>query len=281
MFVALALILSSALGCASAGAELAAPAPQEKPQARAFDHTHADWSAVLGAHARGERFDYAALKRDTTRLERYLAGLQAVTPEDFAGWTREQRFAFWINAYNAYTVRRVVEGYPLKSIKDLGSLSQTVWDQRFVPLAHLVPALERKLLSLNDIEHEILRPTFADPRLHAAVHCAAVSCPRLLDHAYTAGVLDQQLEQMTTRWLRDPTRNRFDPEQRTAHLSRLFDWYGHDFGKTPAERLAWIARYAPGEHRPWLTGRDAERVVIRYLEYDWALNDVPPEPRQR
>lgn len=281
MHLALALLLSSALGCASAPPDLRALALDEQQDKLPFDHTHAAWSRILAAHLRGEDFDYAALKRDSAPLDRYLASLQAVESETFDAWTREQRFAFWINAYNAYTIRRVIEGYPVKSIKDLGTLAQPVWDQRFIPLAHLAPALERKSLSLNDLEHAILRPTFADPRIHAAVNCASKGCPRLLDHAYTAGVLDQQLEQMTTRWLRESERNRFDPKSRTAHLSRIFDWYGNDFGKTPAERLAWIARYAPPEHRPWLTGRDAERVVIRYLDYDWALNDTPPEPRQR
>lgn len=281
MHLALALLFSSALGCASAQPDSRTLTLDEALAERPFDHTHAEWSRILAAHLRGEDFDYAALKRDSAPLDRYLASLQAVEPEAFAAWTREQRFAFWINAYNAHTVRRVVAGYPLKSIKDLGNLSQTVWDQRTIPLAHLAPALERKLLSLNDIEHEILRPTFADPRIHAAVNCASKGCPRLLDHAYTTGVLDQQLEQMTARWLRDPARNRFDAETRTAHLSRIFEWYGNDFGKTPIERLAWIARYAPPEHRPWLTGRDAERVVIRYLDYDWALNDVPREPEGR
>lgn len=281
MPLAIALVFLAGLGCANAPAGTQAQVPGTAPAQARFDHTHALWTQVLARHVHGERFDYAALKESPEALERYLARLQAVTPEELGSWTRDQRFAFWINAYNAYTVRRVVEGYPVKSIRDLGSVAQPVWQQRFIPLAHLAPELERQLLTLDELEHAILRPTFQDPRIHAAVNCAAVGCPRLLDQAYTVGVLDEQLERVTRRWLAEPERNRFDARTRTAHLSAIFDWYGDDFGRTKAERLAWLARYAPSEHRAWLAAADPDAVQIRFLEYDWALNDVPREPARR
>ena len=273
-----ALLLGLSLACSGAAPPDLTPLSVQAARAEAeFDHTHALWSEVLAAHVEGDLLDYRALREDPAKLERYLARLQAVTLDDFREWTRARRFAFWVNAYNAYTVRRVVEGYPVDSIKDLGSVARSVWDQRFVPLGGLAPELGRELLSLNDVEHELLRPTFEDPRIHAAVNCASISCPPLQDHAYTAGVLEQELDQVTRAWLADPARNRFDAETRTAHLSRIFDWYGGDFGKTKGERLAWIARYAPREHRAWLSDSDPDDVTIRYLEYDWALNDVPRE----
>lgn len=276
MFFALALLLPSLLGLTPAPGT----ATLQEPVAReSFDHTHAQWSRILAAHVRADRFDYAAAQRDPAPLVAYLARLEAVGLEEFRGWSREQRFAFWINAYNAHTVRRVVQAYPVKSIRDLGSLANPVWQQCFIPLAHLAPELEREQLSLDDIEHALLRPTFKDARIHAALNCASVGCPRLLDHAYTAGVLEQQLDQATVRWLAEPERNRFDAQTRSAYLSSIFDWYGNDFGLTPAERLSWIVRYAPREHRSWLA--DPERVQIRYLEYDWSLNDAPSEARER
>jgi hypothetical protein len=275
MHLAIALLLFAGPACASTPPDLTALALETAEDGARFDHTHALWTGVLAKHVRGDRFDYRALKDEPAALEQYLARLQSVTLEQLQSWERDQRYAFWINAYNAYTVRRVVEGYPVRSIKDLGSLARSVWDQRFIPLAHLAPALERELLSLNDVEHQILRPIFKDARVHAAVNCASLGCPRLMDHAYTAGVLDQQLDQMTRRWLAEPAHNRFDASAKTAHLSAIFDWYGADFGATQAERLRWVARYAPAEHRSWLSAHpDATRV--RFLDYDWALNDVPP-----
>ncbi len=274
-------LVAAVIGCAAAPPELARLTPLGQAARARFDHNHHLWSEVLGRHVRGERFDYRALKAEPAELDAYLARLQAVTAEEYAGWKREQRFAFWINAYNAYTVRRVVEGYPVDSIKDLGSLARSVWDQRFIPLAHLAPDLGREQLSLNDVEHEILRPIFQDPRINAAVNCASKSCPRLMDSAYTAGVLEQQLDQVTRRWLAEPGRNRFDATTRTAHLSRIFDWYGADFGEAKAARLAWIARHAPAEHRDWLARTDPEGVQIRFLEYDWVLNEVPREGAAR
>ena len=277
MQLALALLLVAGPACSATPPDLTPLTLQEAETHERFDHTHALWSSVLSAHVRGGRFDYRALKAEPATLERYLARLQAVQHADFETWTRDQRFVFWVNAYNAYTVRLVANGYPVKSIKDLGSLARPVWDQRFIPLAHLAPELERELLSLNELEHKILRPTFEEPRVHAALNCASIGCPPLMDHAFTAGVLEEQLEQITRRWLADPERNRFDEKTKTAHLSSIFDWFGDDFGKTKAERLKWIARYAPPDARRWLEATDADAVRIQFLDYDWALNDVPRE----
>lgn len=274
------LVCTLALACCAPAAETSVTSAQApavpRASAQPFDHTHGAWSALLAAHLRAGRVDYAALKKDPAPLDAYLTSLESVTAKELRGWSREQRMAFWINAYNAYTVRRVVEGYPTKSIKDLGGLLRSVWDQRFIPLRELDPKGKGRKLSLNDIEHEILRKRFRDPRVHAALNCASASCPPLREEAFVAARLDEQLDDQMRRWLADPTRNRFDAEHRLAELSKIFQWYGEDFGRNEGERLAFLVRFAPPGAADWLAGPG---VVVRYLDYDWSLNDVPRPKR--
>jgi hypothetical protein len=234
----------------------------------AFDHEHAAWTAVLRQHVRGDRFDYAALARDRKALDGYLDALGKVTREQYQGWERAQRYSFWINAYNAWTVRRVVDGWPVKSIRDLGDEKLSVWDRELVPLAHLVPELERKLLTLNDVEHKILRPTFLDPRVHAAVNCASLGCPPLRAEAFTATGLEAQLDQQVRGWLADRTRNRFDRQAGEVELSQVFEWFAADFARVGGA-LNWIARFR-ADDAPWLTG--PKLPAVSYLEYDWTIN---------
>jgi len=253
-----------------------APFFQERPAPAAFDHTHAAWTAVLKEHARDGGFDYAALKKDDARLRAYLRSLEAVTKEQHDGWERDEQLAFWINAYNAYTIRKVVGGYPVKSIKKLGGLFTSVWDKEFIPLNALHPKGAGDELSLNDIEHGILRPRFEDARVHAAINCASKSCPPLLDVAYTAKEIGRQLERQVKAWLADPARNRFEAAAKRARVSKIFDWFEEDFERGGGTVAGWIAKYAPREHAEWLA---AGGVRLSYLDYDWSLNDAPPRDR--
>lgn len=251
------------------------PSPEaiaQEPAEPGFDHAHALWTEVVKEHVRGDRFDYERLGKNREKLDRYLAMLGAVERVELDAWTKEQRHAFWINAYNAYTVHLVVKSYPVESIKDIGSLLSSVWDKSFIPLGRLIDDGEPRELSLNQIEHEILRPRFKDARVHAAVNCASRGCPPLRDEAFVAERLDQQLDQQTRAWLADAARNRFEPDKRRVQISQIFGWFEEDFVRDAGSVRAWLARYGPPEHAKWLQS-DA-KIEVSHLDYSWELNDV-------
>lgn len=253
-----------------------------------FDHSHRTWSEILEDHVSDKGFHYRKLKEDRSKLDQYLGSLEAVMPEEFAGWKQGQQYAFWIDAYNAYTVKRVVDAYPIKSIKDLGDDKKSVWDQPFIPLGKLFAESGGEKLSLNDVENKILRPKFKDARVHAAINCASRGCPPLLAEAFVADKLDDQLDAQVERWLADPARNRFDPKNNVAQISKIFDWYKEDFVRDADSVRQWIAIHAPRSDREWL---ESDAILkVSYLEYSWELNDaserqspaapkVPPKKR--
>jgi hypothetical protein len=237
-----------------------------------FDHTHALWTRVLEVHVRPDGFDYAGLKKDLRTLDAYLATLKGVTPETLKGWTREQRFAFWINVYNAHVVNLVVKSYPLQSIQDLGGLMTTVWNREIIPLAKLHPEGENDKLSLDDVEHKILRPRFEDARVHVAVNCASESCPPLRAEAFVAERLDEQLDDQARKWLANEALNRYDRTGTRVVVSKLFEWFARDFMRDAKTVQAWMARYAPAEHQRWIAS--AKKLKFDFLEYSWKLNDA-------
>jgi uncharacterized protein DUF547 len=272
------LLLSVALVCACApGERQLDPDPTaettiETASARDFDHEHTLLTEILKANTQGGDIDYRALKKNPAKLDAYLAGLRAVSPKTMKGWTRDQRFAFWINTYNAYTIQLVRDNYPVKSIKSIGGLLTSVWDKAFIPMNAHHPKGKDKKLTLNHIEHDILRPIFKDARVHAAINCASKSCPPLRSEAYVASRLDQQLDEQVRIWLADPCRNRFDRKAGRLHLSKIFDWFAKDFRRDGGSVQGWVAKYAPEKAATWLKG--AKEVRISYLDYSWKLNDV-------
>jgi hypothetical protein len=169
------------------------------------------------------RVDYKGFAADRTALKAVLAEWSGVSPAAFAAYSREQQQAFLINAYNGFTVELILTRYPdLKSIKDLGSLIQSPWKKKFFTLL----GEERHL---DWIEHEQLRPRYADPRVHAAVNCASIGCPALRPEAFTAARLDAQLDDGMLRFMADRTRNRFSNGR--AEISAIFKWFREDFEK--------------------------------------------------
>ncbi|TAG28452.1 MAG: DUF547 domain-containing protein [Verrucomicrobia bacterium] len=224
----------------------------------AFDHGPLD--TLLKDHVREGRVDYAALKEDT-RLAAYL---DALASADLATLpARNEQLAFWINAYNAVTLKLIVDHYPLKSIRDIPHPQvESCWD---LPSA----TVGGRRLSLNEIEHSILRKELKEPRIHYAVVCAAVSCPPLRAEAYTAERLDAQFtaqaEQFLANW------NHFDSQTRQAALSQIFNWFAVDFGSTPEAVLRSLAPYAPTQVRGALAS-ESSGWTVTYLSYDWALN---------
>ena len=236
-----------------------------------FDHAHTLWTEVLRAHVKGDGFDYAALKQDPSKLEAYLELLHAVSPAELEGWTEAQRFAFWIDVYNAHTIRLMIENYPLKSIRKLdGAFGiKSVFDKEFIPMRAHHPGGKDEDLSLNDVEHEILRKQFKDARVHAAINCASKSCPPLRDEAFVAERLDAQLEQQMRALVNDPSRNRFDREKEELRISEIFEWFAEDFEREAKSVKEYLVRFAPPDQAEFIRG-----AKLRHLDYDWDLNDV-------
>jgi hypothetical protein len=248
--------------------------------ALAFDQAHTAWDALLKRHVaialdgNSSRVNYAGLRAEQGALQSYLDSLSSVPQAEYLGWKREQRLAFLINAYNAFTVKLVLTRYPdLVSIKDLGSLLSSPWKKEFFTLLG-APR------SLDGVEHGLIRApgAFDEPRIHFAVNCASVGCPMLRAEAYSGDRMEAQLEDAVRRFLSDRSRNRFDAAAGTLEVSKIFDWYRADFEKGAAAKSVsgYLARYADvladGAAARARVGEG--RTDVRFLEYDWKLNDA-------
>ncbi|MEW6364749.1 MAG: DUF547 domain-containing protein [Acidobacteriota bacterium] len=184
---------------------------------------------------------------------------------DYEKWSREQKLAFWINAYNASTLQLMLDHYPVHSIQSIGMLPGAAFQTSFIEL----PALRSEMMSLNDIEHEILRKTFREPRIHFAIVCASRGCPRLRLEAYRAADLDRQLDDAARSFIRDIGRNRLDQTTRTLYLSSIFKRSREDFEAAAGTIPAFVARYAD----PAVASAvHAGNINIEFLDYDWSLN---------
>jgi hypothetical protein len=249
----------------------------------AFDHSHKAWDELLRKHVRyvaagnASRVDYTGFARDRAQLKAVLDDDQKVTRAEFDAWTKPQQQAFLMNAYNAFTVEKILKRYPdIKSIRDYGTVFGNPWKDKFFTLFGQ-PSY------LDFIEHETLRKegVYDDPRVHVSVVCASAGCPMLRNEAFVAERLDAQMDDAMRRFLSDRSRNRYNPETRKLEVSRIFDWYGKDFEKGHkgySSVKATLARYADV-----LADRVEDRAAIReqradvsFLDYDWSLNDVRP-----
>ena len=226
---------------------------------------HSLWNDLLIRHIGvGEdgvnRFDYAsAASHDHARLNAYIAMLEKVVVTDLA---EAEQFAYWINLYNAVTVRVILDHYPVDSIRDI----RFKWWERG-PWKKKLVTVEGAALSLDDIEHEIVRPIFGDNRAHYALNCASIGCPNLQRRAYTRDNLEQLLESGAREYINNPRGARFDGD--ALIVSSLFEWYAEDFGENQRQLIEHLKQYA----QPPL-GRRLERVdEIDGFFYDWSLND--------
>ena len=243
----------------------AAPAPAAFME---FDHSHKLFDEVLRASVEGEWLDYK--KVDRKKLREYIEGLGRVTPKALASWSRAERYAFWINVYNAHVIEIVLDHYPVESIKDIGgTVFGRVWDKEFIRLNSLHPGGDDERLSLNEVEHEILRPRFKDARVHAAVNCASYSCPPLLGEAFVADKLEKQLDAQMKAFVNDELRNKYDEKKNVIYLSEIFNWFEEDFEHDAGSVREYLLRFAPAERHAFI-----KKAKIKHLDYDWSLNDV-------
>jgi hypothetical protein len=218
---------------------------------------HAIYAELLANYVANGVVNYAGFKADEARLDQYLKTLETVDPDSLP---REEQFAFYINAYNGWTIKLILGGYPgVKSIKDLGGLFQSPWKKEFV-------RIDGKTLTLDDIEHAILRPRFKDPRVHFAINCASKSCPPLISEPYRGATLDAQLTRVVTSFLNSPANSRL--EGSTLWVSSIFKWFAEDFNQ---DVVGFYLKYAQGDLKQKLeAGRG--RIEVKYMDYDWSLN---------
>ena len=221
------------------------------------------WQEFLNQNLKNGHVNYSAVQNGSALLNAVIAQLENVKQEDYAQWSYDEKKAFWINAYNVTAVKLVVDHYPLK--RSLGlqafrypakSIQQIpdVWNQDTLIILG-------KTMSLNQIENEILRKEFQDPRIHFAIVCASLGCPVLRGEPYTADQLDRQLDDQVLQFLQDPKKFRYDSAKIELYLSPIFKWFKEDFTAGPT---AFIKKYWPGI---------SENAKIRWLQYDWTLNE--------
>ena len=218
---------------------------------------HHLWDSLLQKHVDADGWvDYEGFQQDSKRLNQYLDLLSSAHPND-QQWTEDEQLAYWINAYNAFTIKLVADNYPVASIKDIRRgipFVNTVWDIKFINI-------EGHVYDLNNIEHGIIRKHFDEPRIHFAVNCASVSCPKLANRAYHPNQLDVQLTQAAQSFLADPRRNRISEQK----VSRIFSWFRGDF-TLGGTLIDFINQYAPIS-----LPKDAS---LTFLDYDWRINEV-------
>ncbi len=237
---------------------LALPALALSGQAHATDPD--PWDMLLKANVKGGKVHYAGFV-DNADFKAVVELVAQTDPEKLA--SREAKLAFWINAYNALTNSGVLKHWP--GIKSVGDVAPD-----FGFFKNKDYTVGGKKLSLNDIENEIIRPTFKDPRIHAALNCASTSCPPLLPFAFTADKLDAQLNQAMSGFVLDRSRNAIDAAAKTAKISSIFDWYKADF-----EAAGGVKAYLRSFLKDEAEKAALDAATLEFLPYDWSLNKHP------
>jgi len=248
-----------------------------------FDHSIFD--SLLKKYVKNGLVNYKAFKENQTELNNYLNKIKQVDPGIFQKWSKDEQKAFWINAYNSITIEGILRNHPIQwgnifararfpqnSIRQIGGF----WDEVFVKVMG-------KDITLNDIEHKILRKQFDDPRIHFVLVCASMGCPILESQAFFADDLEQRLEQVAQNFIYNSDKVRLDKEKNIIYLSAIFDWYKKDFRVSEQGRNK-FNDYRKDEHgvmefvTKYFSEADREFIIqnqpkIKYLDYDWSLNE--------
>jgi hypothetical protein len=258
-----------------AAAMLAVAPCSRQAEAAREESASRDWNDLLRRHVRGDRVDYDGFERDRAILTRYLQSLSETPPASLA---RNDEIALWINAYNAATVdlivrERIARSGRLRSIREIPA----PWTR---PRWRILGTSR----TLDEIEHEILRKRFREPRVHFALVCASRSCPALRPSAYAGPFLGAQLDSAARAFILDPARNRFAPEEGRVRISKIFDWYGRDFASVArddalfrlygSERGAMLAFASRFLSTPDVAKLRSSKHRLEFLPYDWSLNST-------
>lgn len=221
--------------------------------------SHKIWDDLLKKHVDENGWvNYKEFIKDTIQLNEYLELLKNNPPNE-KKWTKEEQMAFWINAYNAFTVKLILDNYPLTSIKDIKKgipFVNTVWDIKFIKIG-------KNTYDLNNIEHTKLRKKFKDPRIHFAINCASISCPNLNNSAFISDILDKQLNSVAQKFINDKSKNVI--KNNKLELSKIFSWYQIDF-TTNSSLIDYLNKYS--------TIKINANANIDYMDYNWKLNGM-------
>ena len=229
-------------------AEKAPEKPAESTAPAQGPPSHSAWNALLNTYVNSNGLvNYAGMKQHEKALDAYLNTLAASIPQKT--WSTDTKLAYWLNAYNAFTVKLIMDNYPLQSITDLDGGEP--WKRKWI-------VLENRKYSLNQIEHEIIRPQFKDPRIHFAVVCAAVSCPPLANEAFTTLNVNSLLDARTRKFINN---RRYNETGSNPKVSKIFEWYAEDFGNVKMYLNKYLKEPIPAD------------ATIGYMEYDWSLNE--------
>ncbi len=211
--------------------------------------SHQAWDNILKKHVSPSgKVNYAGIKADKSKFDAYLQSLQSNAPQ--SDWSRNQKMAYWINAYNAFTVKLIIDNYPVSSITKLNGGKP--WDKKWINIGD-------KTYSLNNIENDILRPTYKDARIHFAVNCAAKSCPTLLNRAWTTDNLNSNFEKQAKAFINNSSFNVITANK--VQVSKIFDWYGADFGNL----IDFLNKYSSTNIN--------NGAKVEFKEYNWELNN--------
>ena len=215
----------------------------------AQNFNHSMWNDMLQSYVNNEgKVNYKRIKADEKKLEIYLDTLSQNTPQE--SWKKAEKLAYWINAYNAFTIKLIIDNYPIKSIKDI----KQPWDKKFIDI-------DGELTSLNQIEHDILRK-MNEPRIHFAIVCASVSCPKLQNTAFEPSKIEEQLTNATKEFLADSSKNNISQE--SIKISKIFDWFSKDFTQD-GSLINFLNQYSEVTISP--------SAKKQFKNYNWALNE--------
>lgn len=252
------LVLLTSVSCGLA--PLAAPSDVQTPT----EMDHSTFTQVLTTFVDAEgNVAYGRLQEDPEALLQYLRQLAATDPGQF---TEAGQIAFWINAYNAYTLKLIIDKYPVSSI--LRTVGIPI-PKLNMPWLKKIATVGGTVYTLDHIEHQILRKQFAEPRIHFGLVCASISCPPLRREAYTGAQLDAQLTEQALLFLNDTARNQIKEATDTIRISKIFDWFEEDFTGAYDSVQPFLSQFFSGPVREKLL---AEGYRIKYLDYDWGLN---------
>jgi hypothetical protein len=236
---------------------------------QSYSQQHKLFTDILSKYVKNGFVDYKSLKSNKS-LDEYLKQLVNTNPDKL---NINEKLAFWINAYNAFTLQVIIENYPIESINELHTggriighiLGKTVWDKEFI-------TVNSKKYSLNDIEHKILRK-MNEPRIHFAIVCASISCPPLRNEAFEPEKISTHLQSQAIEFINDNSRNSFDLKNRKAYLSKMFEWFDEDFGDSEKEVLKYVSQFIPENISKDIKNNLSE-WEISYKDYDWNLNKI-------
>ncbi len=236
----------------------------------AFDQSHKLFSEVLASFVKDGKVNYKGLKNDPGKLQEYINQVSSVSEKTLNSWSKNQKLAYWINAYNAFTLKIIIDYYPIKSIKKIKG--GKVWDRvKFKAGGNNQ--------TLNDIEHKRLRAELKEPLIHFAINCASIGCPVLSNEAYKAENLYEHMKRSAEELLKNRDQFRIDYQAEKIYFSKIFKWFRDDFDKFKEVSsykknngiVSFATKYLPKARADFIKNN---KLDVKFLHYDWNLNEL-------